>query len=186
MTATVGRGIDDVLAAARAQLDRLTPLGAFDAFLTGAVLVDIRPQANREAEGEIPGALVIERNVLEWRLDPRSEDRVAVAGYDVQVIVVCNEGYTSSLAAVALHELGIQRATDLIGGYRAWRAAGLPTQRGHLRVREPAAHVLDEDDPLALDLVGAQLAGLDRAHDVVPVASRDTDDLVDREWRSVG
>jgi rhodanese-related sulfurtransferase len=182
----VGRGIDDVLAGARARLDRLTPREAFDAFLTGAALVDIRPQVNREAEGEIPGALVIERNVLEWRLDPRSEDRVAVAGYDVHVIVFCNEGYTSSLAAAALHELGVNRATDLIGGYRAWRAAGLPTQRGDLRVGEPAAHVLDQDDPLALHLVGSQLAGLDRAHDVAPVASGRADDLVDGEWRSVG
>ena len=74
MTTIVGRGIDEVLAGARARLDRLTPREGFDAFLTGGVLVDIRPQANRETEGEIPGALVIERNVLEWRLDPRSED----------------------------------------------------------------------------------------------------------------
>jgi rhodanese-related sulfurtransferase len=186
MTTTVGRGIDDVLADARARLDRLTPREAFDAFLTGAVLVDIRPQANREAEGEIPGALVIERNVLEWRLDPRSEDRVTIAGYDVRVIVFCNEGYTSSLAAAALHELGIRGATDLIGGYRAWRAAGLPTERRDLSAGQPGAHVLDEDDPLTLHLVGAQLARLDRAHDVAPVAPGHADDLVDGEWRSVG
>jgi rhodanese-related sulfurtransferase len=186
MTTTVGRGIDHVLADARPRLDRLTPREAFDAVLTGAVLVDIRPKANREAEGEIPGARVIERNVLEWRLDPRSEDRVTIAGYDVRVIVFCNEGYTSSLAAAALHELGIHRATDLIGGYRAWRAAGLPTESGDLRVGEPAAHVLDQDDPVALHLAGSQLAGLDRAHDVAPVAPGHADDLVDGEWRSVG
>jgi rhodanese-related sulfurtransferase len=127
MTATLRRGIDDVLADARARLERLTPREAYDAVRTGAVLIDIRPQLNRESEGELPGALVIERNVLEWRLDPRSDARLDVAGYDVHVIVVCNEGYTSSLAAVALQELGIHRATDLIGGYRAWRACGLPT-----------------------------------------------------------
>ena len=127
MTATLRRGIDDVLADARARLERLTPREARDAFIAGAVVVDIRPQFDRESEGEIPGALVIERNVLEWRLDPRSDARLAVAGYDVHVVVVCNEGYTSSLAAAALQELGLYRATDVIGGYRAWRAIGLPT-----------------------------------------------------------
>jgi rhodanese-related sulfurtransferase len=128
MTATLRRGIDDVLAGARARLERLTPREARDAFIAGAVLVDIRPQLDRESEGEIPGALVIERNVLEWRLDPRSDARLVVAGYDVHVVIFCNEGYTSSLAAAALQDLGIYRATDLIGGYRAWRAAGLPTK----------------------------------------------------------
>jgi rhodanese-related sulfurtransferase len=128
MTETLPRGIEDVLVDARSRLDRLTPQEARDAFIAGAVLVDIRPQLNRETEGEIPGALVIERNVLEWRLDPSSDARLPVAGYDVHVIVLCNEGYTSSLAAAALQDLGVYRATDLIGGFRAWRAAGLPTQ----------------------------------------------------------
>ena len=88
------------------------------------MLVDIRPAAQRAAEGELPEAVVIERNVLEWRFDPGSDARLSYAAYDLEVIVVCQEGYTSSLAAAALQELGIWRATDLIGGYAAWREAG--------------------------------------------------------------
>jgi len=120
------RSIDNVLAAARARLDRLTAREAYESLRHGAVLVDIRPESNRHTEGEIVGALVIERNVLEWRLDPTSDTRLPIADYDLPVVVVCNEGYTSSLAAAALQELGIRHATDLIGGFRAWRAAGLP------------------------------------------------------------
>lgn len=127
--ATRPRGIDDVLAEARARLDRLDPRDAYDAVRAGAVLIDIRPQLNRETEGTIPGALIIERNVLEWRLDPASDARLPVADYDLHVIVFCNEGYTSSLAAASLHDIGILRATDLVGGYRAWEAAGLPVTR---------------------------------------------------------
>jgi rhodanese-related sulfurtransferase len=123
------RGVAELLAEARSRLVRVTPAEALAAQRAGAVLVDIRPQLNREAEGTLPGALVIERNVLEWRLDPSSDARLDVAAYDLQVIVVCNEGYTSSLAAAALQELGVHRATDLDGGFRAWRAAGLPTER---------------------------------------------------------
>jgi rhodanese-related sulfurtransferase len=120
------RTIDDVLAAARAQLKRVDPVQAHEAAERGAVLVDIRPVANRAAEGEIPGAIIIERNVLEWRLDPASDARLPVASYDLEVIVVCNEGYTSSLAAAALQELGVHKATDLTGGFREWKASGLP------------------------------------------------------------
>ena len=120
------RSIDEVLAAARTRLSRLDPPAASDAAGDGAVLVDIRPAAQRAAEGEIPGATIIERNVLEWRLDPASDARLPVAGYDLQVIVFCSEGYTSSLAAAALQDLGLRRATDLAGGFRAWEAAGLP------------------------------------------------------------
>jgi rhodanese-related sulfurtransferase len=127
MTTSIRRGIDDVLAQARSGLLRLRPREALDAQRKGAVLVDIRPQINRDTEGELPSAVVIERNVLEWRLDPTSDARLAIASYDLQVIVVCNEGYTSSLAAAALQDLGIERATDVAGGYRAWRAEGLPT-----------------------------------------------------------
>jgi rhodanese-related sulfurtransferase len=123
------RGVAELLAEARSRLARVTPAEALAAQRAGAVLVDIRPQLNREAEGTLPGALVIERNVLEWRLDPSSDARLDVAAYALQVIVVCNEGYTSSLAAAALQELGVHRATDLDGGFRAWRAAGLPTER---------------------------------------------------------
>ncbi len=123
------RTIDEVLATARERLDRLTPHEAYAAADAGALLVDIRPAAQRAAEGEFPGALIIERNVLEWRLDPASDARLPVASYDLQVIVACSEGYTSSLAAAALHELGVHRATDLAGGFRAWEAAGLPVSR---------------------------------------------------------
>jgi rhodanese-related sulfurtransferase len=121
-------GIDDLLAAARARLRRLSALETFVAVERGAVLVDIRPAAQRAEHGEIPGALIIERNVLEWRLDPRSDARLGFATrYDLEVIITCQEGYTSSLAAAALQDLGLSRATDLDGGFAAWRAAGLPT-----------------------------------------------------------
>ena len=84
------------------------------------MLVDIRPAAQRAAEGELPGARVVERNVLEWRFDPTSEAALPEASYDLEVIVLCQEGYTSSLAAAALQDLGISKATDVIGGYAAW------------------------------------------------------------------
>jgi rhodanese-related sulfurtransferase len=118
--------IDEVLAAARTRLTRLTPVEAQRAVQSGAMLVDIRPQAQREAEGQIPGATITERNVLEWRFDPASAARLPVASYDLQVIVFCSEGYTSSLAAASLLDLGVHRATDLQGGFRAWETAGLP------------------------------------------------------------
>jgi len=121
------RGIDRILDEARSRLHRLDPRRTAAAVAEGAVLVDIRPQAQRAAKGEIPGALVVERNVLEWRLDPRSDARLPVAAYDLRVIVFCQEGYTSSLAAAALLDLGLANATDLDGGFRAWREAGLPT-----------------------------------------------------------
>jgi rhodanese-related sulfurtransferase len=120
------RSIDELLAEARARLNRLGPLEASRAADEGAVLVDIRPAAQRAAEGEIPGAAIVERNVLEWRFDPASDASLPQASYDLQVIVVCSEGYTSSLAAAALQDLGIRGATDLDGGFRAWQAAGLP------------------------------------------------------------
>ena len=123
-------GIDDLLAAARARLHRLGPREVAAALHEGALLVDIRPAAQRAEHGEIPGAVLIERNVLEWRLDPRSDARLPFADrYDLEVIVTCQEGYTSSLAAAALQDLGLHRATDLDGGYAAWRAAGLPTTK---------------------------------------------------------
>jgi rhodanese-related sulfurtransferase len=123
---TARRSIDDVLAEARARLDRVGPAEAVAE--DDALLVDIRPAAQRGAEGEIPGALIVERNVLEWRFDPQSDARLPEAtGYDQRIIVFCSEGYTSSLAADALRDLGLTRATDLVGGFQAWRAAGLPT-----------------------------------------------------------
>jgi len=121
------RGIDDILAECRSGLRRLTPAQAYRAQRAGGVLVDIRPGPQRHANGEIPGALIVERNVLEWRFDPRSAARLPVADrYDLRVVVVCQEGYTSSLAAASLQQLGLHRATDLAGGFAAWRAAGLP------------------------------------------------------------
>ncbi|HEY6749105.1 MAG TPA: rhodanese-like domain-containing protein [Mycobacteriales bacterium] len=121
--------VDTLVAAARDGLDRLDPHAAARAQAAGAVLVDTRPHAFRRAEGEIPGALVVERNVLEWRFAPDSEWRLPQAGPDTVVVVVCNEGYASSLAADSLRRLGV-RATDLDGGFRAWAAAGLPTTPG--------------------------------------------------------
>lgn len=119
--------IDEALAAARSGLQRVSPHEAAAAHEQGALLVDIRP-AHQRAEGEIPGALVIERNVLEWRLDPAGPDRIAeVDGYDQTIVVLCDEGYASSLAAASLQALGLEHATDLDGGFQAWRAAGLPT-----------------------------------------------------------
>jgi rhodanese-related sulfurtransferase len=123
------RSVDDLLAAARARLRRVTPAEAAAAAARGALLVDTRPLQQRQSEGEIPGALLIERNHLEWRLDPTSDARIPEAeGYDVEVIVVCSEGYSSSLGAASLQDLGLHRATDLDGGFQAWRAAGLPVQ----------------------------------------------------------
>jgi rhodanese-related sulfurtransferase len=121
--------VDDLVEAARARLaPRLSPADAAVAAERGALLVDTRPVAQRAADGEIPGALVIDRNVLEWRLDPTSAHRIPQASsYDVEVVVICNEGFASSLAAAALQDIGLHRATDLVGGYQAWRAAGLPT-----------------------------------------------------------
>ncbi|CAM5586713.1 sulfurtransferase [Streptomyces xanthochromogenes] len=120
-------GIDELLERVRDGLDRVTARKAFAEAADGALLVDIRYAALRERDGLIPGALVVERNELEWRLDPRGSHRAAEAtGHGLRVVVVCNEGYASSLAAVSLRQLGLYRATDLIGGFQAWRAAGLP------------------------------------------------------------
>ena len=120
--------IEQVLSAARARLRRLSPDEAYEAMVkTEATLVDIRPEGQRAIEGSVAGALVVERNVLEWRLDPASSARLPVAtDHDIQVIVFCSEGYASSLAAIALQDLGLHRATDIIGGFQAWRAMGLP------------------------------------------------------------
>jgi rhodanese-related sulfurtransferase len=116
------RSIDELLAEARAHLDRVAPEDLDRELENGAILVDTRPAAQRERDGEFPGAIVIDRNVLEWRLDPASENCIPETGYDKRIIVACNEGYSSSLAAATLRELGLQRATDLDGGYQAWLA----------------------------------------------------------------
>ena len=115
--------IDEVLTAARDRLDRLTPEQADAAVRErGAVVVDTRPEAQRRTEGELPGALLVERNVLEWRFDPASEAALPIASHDLEVVVLCQEGYSSSLAAASLQDLGIHRATDVVGGFAAWRA----------------------------------------------------------------
>ncbi|MFJ7097360.1 rhodanese-like domain-containing protein [Streptomyces mirabilis] len=121
-------GIDTLLERVREGLDRVEAEEAYFAAQAGeALLVDIRYSALRERDGLIPGALVVERNELEWRLDPQGSHRAPEAtSHDLRVVVVCNEGYASSLAAVSLHQLGLHRATDLVGGFQAWKAAGLP------------------------------------------------------------
>lgn len=122
--------IETMLANARARLQRLQPVDAQRAVAAGALLVDIRPDWQRSSEGSIPGAMLIERNHLEWRLDPTSDARIEQAvDHDVAVVIFCSEGYTSSLAAASLQELGLHRATDLIGGFQAWKSSGLRTNR---------------------------------------------------------
>jgi len=112
--------IDRLLEQDRAGLDRVRPEDLAAEVAAGAVVVDIRPVENRSTEGELAGALVVDRNVLEWRLDPTSPDRLPVAvDADVRYVLMCNEGYASSLAAATLRRLGLRRATDLVGGYRA-------------------------------------------------------------------
>jgi rhodanese-related sulfurtransferase len=131
-------GVEAMLAEARSGLERVTPRSAYREVLwDGALLVDIRPEAQRAEEGEVHEALrplVIERNVLEWRFDPRSSARIPEAAYDARVIVLCQEGYTSSLAAHALQQLGIHRATDMVGGFLAWQTAALPVARRRQRL----------------------------------------------------
>ncbi|MEN3300677.1 rhodanese-like domain-containing protein [Pseudonocardia sp.] len=124
----MSRTIAEVLADARARLDRVGPERAAELREQGAVLVDTRPQWQRDDEGAIPGALIIERNHVEWRLDPSSDAKIPEAtDHDVTWILFCSEGYSSSLAAASLQDLGLRNATDLDGGFKAWAAAGLPT-----------------------------------------------------------
>jgi rhodanese-related sulfurtransferase len=115
-----GRTIDEILAEARARLDRVTAAALATEVAAGAVVVHIRPLEQRQRDGQLPGAVVIDRNVLEWRLDPASPNAIPEAGYDRRVIIVCNEGYSSSLAAATLQDIGVARATDVIGGFQAW------------------------------------------------------------------
>jgi len=121
--------LDEHLERLRATYTRLDPAATARAIAAGAVLVDIRPVAQRVVEGEVPGSVIVERNVLEWRFAPTSRHRHPAApgpGDDRTVVIMCSEGYASSLAAVSLRELGVERATDLVGGFLAWQAAGLP------------------------------------------------------------
>ena len=124
------RNIDEMLAAARARLRRLTPAEAASAMRDGATLVDTRDGDVREREGTIPGAVHAPLSVLEWRVDPDSADQdPALAGKEDRLILICHEGYSSSLAAIRLHELGFVNTMDVIGGFAAWVAAGLPVER---------------------------------------------------------
>ena len=128
--------LDDLLDAARTGPPRLSPVQALAAVERGALLVDTRTEAQRRVQGELPGAVVVDRTVLEWRLDPRSPWRLPEAtGRDLQVVVVCRQGYSSSLAAASLRAIGLHRATDLEGGVEAWLAAGLPVTDGPADVR---------------------------------------------------
>ncbi len=130
--------VDDMLDAARAGIVRLSPTQAAEAVAGGALIVDIRPQWQREADGEVPGSVIVERNHLEWRLHPGSDARIAQAAPGQRWVVMCTEGYTSSLAAAALSALGIP-AADVEGGIRAWAAAGLPVARSVTAVEQVVA-----------------------------------------------
>jgi rhodanese-related sulfurtransferase len=115
--------IAKILAEARQSLLRVTPEQLSSERESGTLIVDIRPVEQRQRDGDLPGAIVIDRNVLEWRLDPSSEHRIPqVTGYDIRIVVVCNEGYSSSLAAAVLQKLGLHQAVDMIGGFQAWLA----------------------------------------------------------------
>ncbi|MEV6376437.1 rhodanese-like domain-containing protein [Micromonospora musae] len=120
-------GVEALLEQARAGLQRLTPHETVETVRSGALLIDTRAERHRRDQGDLPGAIVIDRTVLEWRLDPASPWRIPEAtGYDRQIVLVCRHGYSSSLAAASLQALGLRRATDMIGGVQAWIAAGLP------------------------------------------------------------
>ena len=122
--------IDELLAEARARLQRVDPLAAAAILTGGGLVVDIRPAEQRGRDGEIPGAIAVERNVLEWRLAPSSEYRIAeLTGPEQEVVIVCALGFASSLAAAALLDLGLVSATDLDGGFESWAASGLPVRR---------------------------------------------------------
>jgi rhodanese-related sulfurtransferase len=121
--------VDELLERARARLRRVTPAEAARRRRQGALLIDLRILEQRTADGTVPGAEIISLNHIEWRLDPASASRIAAArNHDVEIILFCDEGYVSSLAAARLHELGLHRATDVIGGFQAWRTAELPVE----------------------------------------------------------
>jgi rhodanese-related sulfurtransferase len=121
------RTIDELLEQVRSRIDRVDAAEAAGRLAAGALLIDTRPAEQRDRDGEVPGAVVVDRNVLEWRLDPASPYRIPeVTGYDLEVIVLCNQGYSSSLVADTLRSLGLRRAVDVIGGFEAWTALGLP------------------------------------------------------------
>jgi rhodanese-related sulfurtransferase len=127
LTPPAPRSIDELLAEARSGLRRLEPAEAQDAGEHGALLVDMRPSEQRDRDGAIPGALIVDRNVLEWRLDPQSPHRLScITGHEQHIILICNQGFSSSLAAATLQRLGLRNATDVVGGVQKWRDQGLP------------------------------------------------------------
>ncbi len=147
--------IEAVLRAARERLDRLTAQQAAREQVEGALIVDIRSEPERRAAGEIPGSLILERNVLEWRLDPTSSWRIAeAADHSLRAIIICPEGYVSSLAAAGLRDIGLHRATDVIGGFEGWRAAGCPVVRS---VTMAGSYVAAAPTALTLDAARQQL-----------------------------
>lgn len=164
-------GVDELLVSARAEIDRLTPAEALAAMESGAVAVDIRPTEQRDRDGLIPGARVVPRNVLEWRLDPKSEHRDPdLARLDRRVILICDQGYQSSLAAATLRRFGID-ATDVIGGVQSWRSEGLrlsPSSATHWRrtYRERSPEELSWTESLphvSLELIQEAALPLDAA-----------------------
>ncbi len=150
-------GVDGLLARARSRLTRLEPREAQHAVQSGAILVDTRPEFQRRADGEIPGAIVVERNHLEWRLHPASAGRIPEAAHaDVHWIVICDEGYASSLAAASLQLIGLRRATDLVGGFQARRAAMLPvTPPGLITPARLATKAAESEDTRAVSKTAA-------------------------------
>ena len=129
-------GVDEILARARQGIHRLTPLETQAVGQRGALVIDTRTDAQRALAGDLPGAIVIDRTVLEWRLDPQSPDRIPEAtDYDIEIVVVCRQGYSSSLAAASLRSLGLHRATDMIGGMQSWLEHSLPTSADPADIR---------------------------------------------------
>jgi rhodanese-related sulfurtransferase len=129
-------GIDELLEESRRGMVRLSPREVADARARGALIVDTRTERQRREQGEFPGAIVVDRTVLEWRLDPKSDEHLPEAtDYDVEIVVVCRQGYSSSIAAATLRALGLHRATDLAGGVDAWIEACLPMSTGPADVR---------------------------------------------------
>ena len=139
--------LERLLIRARSRLTRLRPRQAAKAVGSGALIVDIRPEYQRRADGDVPGAIVIERNHLEWRLHPNSSARIPeAADVNVRWIIMCDEGFASSLAAVTLREIGLTRATDMVGGFQRWRAAGLPVVK---RAKPTRPRLVSGDNRLA-------------------------------------
>lgn len=139
--------IDEILSAARARLNRIEPAELAPAVADGALIVDIRPVEQRSRDGVLPGAVVIDRNTLEWRLDPSCAHHIAdVSGWEMWIVIVCNEGYSSSLAAAMLQDLGLHRATDLVGGFQAWLTFDAQRPRAALTSQAPVPRTTPRPD----------------------------------------